>query len=58
MIPFVGSEQKLGSLVNNWLVACTITGWTVTSGGTIDYTGTKTGSDVEFVIIYDRITTN
>ena len=58
MIPFIGSEQTLGNLVNEWLVSCAITGWTVTSGGVIDYTGGKTASNVEFVIIYDRITIN
>ena len=57
MIPFNGSGQKLGSLVNNWLVASQIEYWDINSVGTVSL-GTKAGSDVEFVIIYDRITLN
>ena len=57
MIPFRGSEQVLGNLVNKWLVASTITDWSLDSIGTITL-GTKAGSNVEFVIIYDRIAIN
>ena len=57
MIPFNGSGQKLGSLVNDWLVASQIEYWDINSVGTVSL-GTKAGSDVEFVIIYDRITLN
>ena len=57
MIPFRGSEQVLGKLVNKWLVASTITDWSLDSIGTITL-GTKAGSNVEFVIIYDRIAIN
>ena len=57
MIPFYGSEQILRSLVNFSLVASTIEHWDVNSAGVISF-GTKAASNVEFVIIYDRITLN
>ena len=57
MIPFRGSEQVLGNLVDFSLVASTIADWSLDSMGTI-FLGTKAASNVEFVIIYDRITIN
>ena len=57
MIPFYGSEQVLGSLVNFSLVASTIKHWDIDSMGTVSF-GTKAAGNVEFVIIYDRVTLN
>ena len=57
LIPFEGSNQKLGNLVNFSLVASTITEWSLDSEGTITL-GTIAASSVEFVIIYDRIVIN
>ena len=45
------------TLVNSSLVASTIEYWDVNSAGVISL-GTKAASNVEFVIIYDRITLN
>ena len=50
MIPFNGSEQKLGSLVDFSLVASQIKYWDIDSVGTVSF-GTKAASNVEFVII-------
>ena len=57
LIPFRGSNQKLGSLVNFSLVASTIEHWDIDSVGTVTL-GTIAASSVEFVIIYDRIVIN